>query len=64
MTFKHGIKKSNNNNKHNIIYLFIFSQNNSYGSAIGSPKQRERKKANGKGANGRHEKENGVGYKS
>jgi len=44
MTFTHGIKKGNNNNKHNIIYLVIFSQNNSYGSVIGSPKWRERKR--------------------
>lgn len=42
-------KSNNNNNKHNIIYFFIFSQNNSYGSAIGSPKQRERKRQMEKG---------------
>jgi hypothetical protein len=49
MVFTHGIKKCNNNNKHNIIYFFIFSQNNSYGNVIGSPKQRERKRQMEKG---------------
>jgi hypothetical protein len=49
MIFAHGIKKCNNNNKLDIIYFFIFSQNNSYGSAIGLPKQRERKRQMEKG---------------
>jgi hypothetical protein len=49
MIYTHDIKKCNNNNKLNIIYFFIFSQNNSYGSAIRSPTQRERKRQTEKG---------------